>query len=75
MSQRSLELVEKFKLTFLAAEQEQVPKGLKAPSSREALFLTRADLVILLWDGESPGVKRFLNFYTGQGKDFILGFV
>lgn len=75
VSQRSLQLVEKFKLLFLEAEQEQIPKGLKAPSNREALFLTKADLIVLLWDGNSPGIKRFLSFYTEQGKDFILGWV
>lgn len=75
VSQRSLELVEKYNFTFLPAEQEQVPKVLNAPSNREAIFLTQADLVILLWNGESPGIRRFIDWYAQQGQDFILGFV
>lgn len=79
VSQRSLDLVEKHNLTFLPAEQEQIPKGLKegleAPSNREAIFLQKADLIILLWNGKSPGIRKFIEWYTEQGKDYILAFV
>ena len=75
VSQRSLDLVEKYNLTFLPAEQEQIPRGLKAPSNREAIFLQKADLIILLWNGESPGIRKFVEWYTQQGRDFILAFV
>jgi hypothetical protein len=75
VSQHSLEIVERFNLPLISADEESTLKGINAKSAREALFLTKADLVILLWNGNSPGIRGFIKWYTEQGKDFVLGFV
>lgn len=75
VSQRTLQIVEKFNFPLLSADHEQVLRGVNAKSAREAFFLHKADLIILLWNGESPGIRGFTQWYIEQGKDFVLGFV
>lgn len=75
LSQRTLQIVERFNFPLLSADHEPVLRGVNAKSAREAFFLHKADLIIMLWNGESPGISGFIKWYTEQGKDFVLGFV
>jgi len=69
------ELVRDGRLHFLDASVESLPKGIDAPSQRDILFATKADLVVIFWDGDSPGTKKVLQFYETQGKNLLLGFI
>ncbi len=60
---------------FVDAWNEQAPDVPNAPSKRDVFFSTKADLVILFWDGRSPGTAAMLAWLQGQGKDHLVGFV
>ncbi len=68
-------LVADGKVGFIDASLEAIPKGLSAPSERDALFCARADLVVLLWDGRSSGSKRLFDFFQVNGTSVLLGSV
>lgn len=68
-------LIEAGKLTFLDSSIETVPRRLQGPSRREVFFCTKADLVILLWDGESTGTHEMVRFYQDQGVSTLLSFI
>ena len=42
--------------------------GKAAPLTRNAAIVARADFVIALWDGKSPGTKQALKACIDQGK-------
>ena len=42
---------------------------------RDVLFFSRADVVILLWNGKSSGTEGMINWYRENEKDHIVGFV
>jgi hypothetical protein len=54
---------------------EPVPPLPGAPSQRDVFFATKADLVIVFWDGKSRGTAQFLEWLRQTGKDHVLGFV
>jgi hypothetical protein len=60
---------------FVDAENEQVPAVPNAPSRRDVFFSTKADLVVLFWDGVSPGTADLLAWLRQQCKDHVVGFV
>ncbi len=60
---------------FVDAQNEQVPRVQNAPSRRDVFFSTKADLVVLFWDGVSPGTAELLTWLRQQGKDYVVGFV
>jgi hypothetical protein len=68
-------LIEEGKLRFLDASAESLPKGLEGPTSRDVLFCTKSDLVVLLWDGQSRGTQEMVRFYQEQGVNTLLAFV
>jgi nucleoside 2-deoxyribosyltransferase len=74
ISEHTLEMIEKYEIPFIDANTEQLPKHFIAPTDRDLLFLTRADLVILMWNGESIGTQEMTEFYKGHQRDFVLGF-
>lgn len=74
ISEHTLELIEKYEIPFIDASTEQLPKHLDAPTDRDLLFLTRADLIILMWNGDSLGTQKMLEFYREHQRDFVLGF-
>ena len=69
-----LTLMEQHGLQFVDAEKEQLPKGIECPSKRDLLFLTKSDLLIVFWNGESQGAQNLVNWYATQNKDHILAF-
>jgi hypothetical protein len=70
-----LELIESAKIRFVDASKEQLPRGLGAPNERALLFLTRADLLVVIWDGKSSGTGDLIRFYRAQQKDHFVIFV
>jgi len=51
------------------------PKGLNAPNERDLVYLTRADLLVVLWNGSSEGTHKLIAWYQAQQKDIVIGFV
>ena len=75
LSSNALELLEKYNLNFVDAQKEQLPKGLDAPSNRDLLYLTKADLLVTFWDGQSTGTRNLINWYSSRNRDYIVGFI
>jgi len=75
ISETMLALVKAHTLPFVDAGREQLPKGLQGPTDRDVLFLTKADVIILLWNGESQGTREMIDWYRSNEKDHIVGFV
>lgn len=75
ISERMLEIMEKYDFSFVAANIEQLPKGVEAPSERDLLFATKTDLIILLWNGKSAVTQKLMAWCRQQGKDHIVGFI
>jgi hypothetical protein len=75
ISPRTLELIELHQLPFVDARKEQLPKALNAPTERDLVYLTRADLLIVLWNGSGEGTRSLINWYQKQQKDLIIGFI
>lgn len=74
ISDSVLALINQHSIEFLDALKEQVPKGIAAPSERDLLFLTKADLVVLLWNGKSQGTKEMIRWYSQHQKDHVIAF-
>lgn len=75
ISEPMLALVKANSLPFVDAGREQLPKGFQGPTERDVLFLTKTDVVILLWNGESRGTLEMIDWYRSNEKDHIIGFV
>lgn len=60
---------------FVNAQAELVPKVPGAPSRRDVFFASKADMVVLFWDGQSEGTAELLDWLRRQGKDHLVGFV
>jgi len=75
ISPTMLKLIEHHKISFVAGNLEQVPKGLSGPSGRDAYMISRSDLMILFWDGTSTGTKKLMQWYREQGRDHVVAFV
>lgn len=75
LSNRIRELLNRHEAPFVDAQSEQVPQSHNAPSRRDMFFVTKADLVIVLWDGKSPGTAELLAWLKQQKKDHVIGFV
>jgi hypothetical protein len=70
-----LELIESAEIRFVDASKEQLPKGFGAPNERALLFLTRADLLVVIWDGKSSGTRDLIGFYRTEQRDHFVIFV
>lgn len=75
ISERMLDIVEKYDIPFVDAQKEQLPRGIGAPSERDLLFATKTDLIILIWNGKSHNTKKLIDWYKLHEKDHIVGFV
>lgn len=75
ISPRAFKLMEKYKIPFLDAQKEQLPKGMQAPSERDLFFLTKSDLLVVFWDGASRGTHELVDWYSQNGRDHIVGFI
>jgi serine/threonine-protein kinase len=68
-------ILRRYAAPFVDALLEPVPPLPGAPEQRDAFFATKADLVIVLWNGKSRGTAQFLEWLRQTGKDHVLGFV
>lgn len=75
ISEKMLKYVVSHGLPFVDASREQLPPGFSGPTDRDRLFYMRADVIILLWNGRSSGIKEMIDWYQTNGKDHIVGFV
>lgn len=75
VSERVRELVKEGQIAFLDGSTVQLPRGLQGPSERDVFFCTRADLVVLLWDGESQGTGVLVDYFERNGKNVLIGFL
>ncbi len=60
---------------YLDASLEVLPKGLDGPTARDVLFCMKSDLVVLFWDGASPGTRELAGFFERQGRNVLLSFI
>lgn len=75
ISEIMLEKMEKHQIPFIDAQKEQLLRSTDAPSERDLLFATKADLIILIWDGKSHNTKGLIDWLECNGKDHIVGFL
>lgn len=68
-------LLKKYDVPFVDAQHEDVPPSSDAPSRRDVFFLTKADFMLVLWDGKSQGTRRLLQWMHQKGKDHLVAFV
>jgi hypothetical protein len=68
-------LIDQGRLGFLDASVERIPRSLAERNERDALFCSRSDLVILLWDGRSAGTKDMVAYFQDQGVATLLEFL
>ena len=62
-------------ITFTDASVEALPRGISGAAPREVLFCTKSDLIVLLWDGLSPGTEHMRRFFQQQGVSTLLAFI
>jgi hypothetical protein len=75
ISDKMSEIMDKYGFQFVDAELEQLPKVNDVPSERDLFYESKADLIILIWDGRSEGIKRLINWFKIHEKDHLVGFV
>jgi hypothetical protein len=62
-------------LTFIDAAREQVSSVQGAPTKRDVFLASRADLLILIWNGRSGGTRKLIEWLDEVGKDHVIGFI
>lgn len=75
VSEKMLNILEENSATFVDATQEQLPIVAQMPSVRDVLFVSKSDLIVIVWNGQSPGMHKLLSWLQSQKKDHIIGFV
>jgi hypothetical protein len=73
MSEGSRKLVQSGAVSMIDSSLEDLPRGM-AGSAREVLFCTKADLIMLIWDGQSHGTRKLMEYFTENGKSLLVGF-
>lgn len=68
-------MIEENKVYAVDASVESLPKGLTGPSNRDVLFASKAEMVILFWDGKSHGTETLLEFRKSNGVNTVIGFI
>jgi hypothetical protein len=62
-------------LAFIDAAREQVSSVPGAPTKRDVFLASRADLFILIWNGQSGGTRKLIEWLDEVGKDHVIGFI
>lgn len=75
VSSRMLQILEAYKASFVDSSREQLLDIPNAPSPRDILFAQKADLIILLWDGKSDGIRQMLEWFQSQRRNCLLAYV
>ena len=68
-------LVQQYELPIVDPQNEWIPNLPGAPSARDIYFITKADLVILVWDGKSLGTAELVEWLRQERKDHLVAFV
>jgi hypothetical protein len=68
-------LVEGGVVAFVDASVESVPLIMPELSKRDVIFLSRADLVAIFWNGESRGTQALIQRCEDIRKNLLLGFI
>ena len=68
-------MVQAGRVGFIDASTESVPSALVGPSARDVFFCAKADLVILIWDGASAGIRELIQYFQSNGKNVLIGFI
>jgi hypothetical protein len=63
------------RVSFIDASVERLPRSIEGPTARDILFCIKSDLVVLFWDGESPGTRAVADYYQDQGVATLLAFL
>lgn len=58
-------------IPFINAESEVVPSLPEAPHQRDAYFVSKADLVVVIWNRKSEGTRRLLTWLEHEERDHI----
>lgn len=66
VSDNARKLLAKYGFSFYDAEVVPLPDGIDAPSIRDRLFLTKASLHFLVWNGRSTGVAELKSFFDAR---------
>lgn len=75
VSPAARQLMQTFDLPFIDAQNENVPPESGAPSQRDIFFATKADLVILVWDGASIGTRQLYRWLVRHRRDHQLIYI
>jgi serine/threonine protein kinase len=75
ISHEMQDILTRFDAPFVNAQTEAVSQVPDAPSKRDSFFVTKADLVIVLWSGKSPGTGRLVAWLQRQAKDHVIGYL
>lgn len=62
-------------VAFVDAEREQVPRIPGSSSKRDTLFVYRADLIIVIWNGKSTRTDALMQWLSDIRKDHVVGFI
>lgn len=74
-SRGARELLRDGRAQFVDAAMEAIPRGLTGPNERDIFFCTKADLVIVFWDGESRGTKRLTDYFQENGRSLLISYI
>jgi hypothetical protein len=75
ISDKMLKTKEKFNFPFMSASSQEIPKNLSVSSKRDFIFTQMADLMLLIWDGQSTRIQELINWCRLQHQDHIIGFI
>jgi hypothetical protein len=68
-------MVEDGSVQFMDASVESIPQTLMGLPRRDRMFVTKADLLAIFWDGESKGTQALIRCCQETGKNLLLGFI
>ena len=73
-SDTARKLLSKYGFPFYDAEAVPLPVGIDAPSNRDRLFLTKASLHFLVWNGYSSGIAEQKKFFDSRKVSYQIVF-
>lgn len=74
MNEKIEDYIESDEISFVDPTLENFPK-LDGPSDRDKYYCMKADLIILLWDGQSKGTLALINYFMENSKNLLVLFI
>jgi len=68
-------LVQEYGAPFVDVQAEMPELRQNLQGARVHFLLAKADLMILIWDGQSTGTESLVNWLRSERKDHIIGFI